>query len=168
MILESMNFLLPDDFRRIKLGKYKSKQGELPYFMWSPHQFEEYGVKGKVIGPIWYNEETDFGAQIIWSREHIWTEQADAALIIDSFYDPLEGSSRHDWIWFKESRVFHPGNVKIHQQAYINLDHAIESIGKEIEVPADLLRYVIVNSNLTREQKKSVGFDRPDFIEYKF
>ena len=41
-------------------------------------------------------------------------------------------------------------------------------MAKNIGIPTDLLRYVIVNSTLTTEEKRSIGFDRPDFTEYKF
>ena len=156
------------DSQNINLWDYIRCRDDLPYFTWSSHEHEMYGVEGRVIGPIWYKSNVDFGANILWSKQHMRTNQADAALIIDSYYDFLEGARRHDWIWFREGKAFHPDDVKIRQPTYESLDHALESIGREIQVPADLFRYIIVNSNLTPEQKRSVGMDQPEFTEYKF
>ena|SRR3989338_1245532 len=164
-----MKFLQPNNLRQIRLYENKIDRKDLPHFSWSPHEHEEYGVKGRKIGPIWYTSNIDFGGKIIWSREHMWTNQADAALIVDSCYDFLEGFQYHQWVWFKDGVAFHPPDIRISKKpTYQNLDHAVESMAKNIGIPADLLRYVIVNSTLTTEEKRSIGFDRPDFTEYKF
>ncbi len=96
------------------------------------------------------------------------TNYADATLIVDSADDFIEGYGRHDWIWFREGSVVHPQDVQINQPAFDNLDHALETIANNINVTADLLRYIIVNSNLTDEQKKSVGFDIPSLQSIGF
>lgn len=146
----------------IDLRTYPTRVGDLPYFVWKPDEY--FSGKRREIGAIYYPpSDVDFGMKIIWDKQMMWTDLADAALLVDSNYNFLEGFMYHQWVWFREGRVFHPSDVKINRPTYRNLDHAIESMSTVINVPANLLRYIIVNSNLPVKQKKSIGFDRPEF-----
>lgn len=174
ILLPQLDFILKNaqrvHRRDITLRNYPNKVGNMPYFIWNLHK---YIPESREIDPLCYigpdGQKDAFAIQLIFDRNSMRTNYADAMLGVDSADDFIEGYGRHDWIWFREGAVVYPDDLPTtYQPAYRDLDHALETIANNIKVPADLLRYIIANSNLTSEQKRSTGFDRPEFIKYKF
>ncbi len=162
-----------------RLDKYKTvhdgypNSREVVYFVWYYDEYEQ-GKRKTATFTHPFIKDKAFGMRIRREKRYMSTEQADTALVLDHNYDCMEGFESHLWVYFKDGNVFNPTDADINEDElayhgllnYHSLDDAIRCLAEKVLVPSDLLKCIIVNSNLSKEEKAAIGLNRELFWLY--